>query len=148
MNTVDGQVEGCEATREEAPPPPVVVLSTKVEIAEKDGGLGAGDDQDDEDEKQKSIHVIDLTGPNAVEDKEKLDEDASKRENSSHDDPRNGLGVDRLVRYLSGYLVCPNWLLNGWFSEPKVSPNKGEGDRYSKPEGQEGDQGEERDGCG
>ena len=55
VNTVNGQVESCEATGEEAPPPPVVVFSTEVEIAEKDGGLRAGDDQDDEDKKQKSI---------------------------------------------------------------------------------------------
>jgi len=147
VNTVDGQVEGCEATGEEAPPPPVVVFSTEVEIAEKDGGLRAGDDQDDEDKKQKSIHVIDLTGPDAVEDKEELDEDASKGENTTHNDARNGLSVNRLVRYLSRDLVGPDWLFNCWFSEPKISPNKGEGDRHSKPKSQEGNQSEERNGC-
>jgi len=48
VDTVDGEVESCEATGEEAPPPPVVVLRTEVEVAEEYGGLRAGDDQDDE----------------------------------------------------------------------------------------------------
>jgi len=38
-------------------------LSTKVEVAEEDGCLGAGDDKDDEDKKQKSKHVIQLMWP-------------------------------------------------------------------------------------
>lgn len=146
MYTVDSQVEGCESTGEETPPPPVVVFCTEVEVAEEDGGLRAGDDQDDENQEQKSIHVVDLARPDAVEYKEQLNEDASKGEDTTHDDARDGLGVDRLVRDLSGDLVGPHWLLNWWFSESKVSTNKGEGDRDSKPECQESHQGEERDG--
>lgn len=115
-----------------------------MEIAEKDGGLGAGNDQDDEHEEQESIHIIDLTGPNAVENEEQLNKDASKRENTTHDNTRDGLSVDRLVRNLSGYLVGPNRLPNSWFSESKISPNKGEGDRNSKPKSQESYKSEER----
>lgn len=127
MYTVDSQVEGCESTGEETPPPPVVIFCTEVEVAEEDGGLRAGDDQDDENQEQKSIHVVDLAGPNTVEYKEKLNEDASKGEDATHDDARDGLGVDRLVWDLPGDLVGPDRLLNGWFSESKVSSNKGEG---------------------
>ena len=77
-----------------------------------------------------------------------MDEDASKRQDPSHDDPRDWLGVDRLVRDLSGYLVGPDWLLNGRFPESKVSPDEGERDGDSEPERQEGHQGEEGDGGG
>lgn len=38
-------------------------LSTEVEVAEEDGGLGAGDDEDDEDQEEESKHVIHLMGP-------------------------------------------------------------------------------------
>lgn len=94
MDTVDCQIESCEPTRKETSPPPVVILCTKVEVAQKDGGFRAGDDQDDEDKKQEPIHVVDLTGPDAVEDKEKLNEDTSEWEDTTHDDARDGLSVD------------------------------------------------------
>ena len=38
-------------------------LGTEMEIAEKDGGLGAGDEQDDEDQEQESEHVVHLVWP-------------------------------------------------------------------------------------
>ena len=107
-----------------------------MEVAKEDGCLRAGDDQNDEDQKQEPIHVVDLTGPDAVEDKEKLDEDASKWENSTHYDARDGLSVNGLVWDLPWNLVGPNWLLNSWFSESKVSPNKSERHRHSKPKSQ------------
>ena len=75
-----------------------------------------------------------------------MDENAAKRQDPSHDDPRNRLGVDRLVRDLPGDLVGPDWLLYARLPEPKVSPDEGEGDWDSEPESQEGHQGEEGDG--
>jgi hypothetical protein len=38
-----------------------------MEIAEKDGRLGAGDDQDDEDQKQESVHVVNLSRPETIQ---------------------------------------------------------------------------------
>lgn len=34
-----------------------------MEVAEKDGGLRASDDQDDEDEEEEAEHVVHLMGP-------------------------------------------------------------------------------------
>lgn len=34
-----------------------------MEVAEQDGGLGAGDDQDDEDEEEEAKHVVHLMRP-------------------------------------------------------------------------------------
>ena len=75
MYTVDCEVESSEAASEETSPPPVVVLrynvllfvkvqwdktdlSTQVEVAEEDGGLGAGDDQNHKHEEEKSVPEV------------------------------------------------------------------------------------------
>ncbi len=58
-----------------------------------------------------SSHVVDLRGPDGVEDEEELYEDASEGEDSPHDDPRTRLGVHALVRDLTGDLVRPHWVL-------------------------------------
>lgn len=88
MDTVDKQIEGGEATRQEGPPPPVVILGTKVEVAEQYRRFWACYDQDDEHQKQKSKHVVDLTWPDAIQNKEKLNENASKGQHATHDDAR------------------------------------------------------------
>ena len=55
INAVDSEVECGESAGHEAPPPPVVVLRAKVEVAEQDCGLRAGDDEVQEHEEQKSV---------------------------------------------------------------------------------------------
>jgi len=94
MNAVNSEVESGEATGEEAPPPPVVILRAEVKVAEEDRGLRARDDEDHKHEEQESVHVVDLTGPDTVEDEEELDENTSEGEDTAHDDPRDGLSVD------------------------------------------------------
>lgn len=44
MHSINKQIDRCEAAGQEGTPPPVVVLSTKMEIAEQNGGLGTGDE--------------------------------------------------------------------------------------------------------
>jgi len=148
MDTVDGKVESSEATGQKTSPPPVIILRTQMEVAEQDGGLGAGDDQDHKHEEQKSIHVINLTGPNTVEDEEQLDEDASEGEDPAHDDARDGLGVDGLVRDLPGDLVGAHRLLHRGLPEPEVSADEGERHGDAEPERQQRHQREEGDGGG
>lgn len=63
MDGINQEINRCETTGQERPPLPMVVLSTEVEIAEKDGGLRAGDDQNDEDEEEEAKHVVHLVGP-------------------------------------------------------------------------------------
>jgi len=72
-------------------------LSAKVEIAEKNGGLGAGDDQNDEDEKEESVHVVNLTAPNGSKHEEELNKDATEGQHTSHDNSRNRLQKVELV---------------------------------------------------
>ena len=62
-----------------------------MEVAKQNGCLRARDDQNDENEKEESIHVIDVRWPNGVQYEEQLDEDATKGQNATHDDPGNGL---------------------------------------------------------
>lgn len=61
--------------------------------------------------KSVSQDII-LIVPNAVEDEEKLDEDAAKGQNSTHYNTRDGLGKERLLRDLTRDLVGSHWLLN------------------------------------
>ena len=51
--------------------------------------------------------------PDAVEDEEELDEDAAERQDSTHDDAREWLCVERLLWDLSRDLIGPHWMLNG-----------------------------------
>ena len=45
--------------------------------------MRACDDQNHKDKEKKSVHVVNLAWPNAVENEEELNEDASKGENST-----------------------------------------------------------------
>lgn len=51
MATIDEQIAGRWAGRQEWPPPPVIILRAQVEIAQQNGGLRARDDQYPEDEE-------------------------------------------------------------------------------------------------
>ena len=97
---------------------------------------------------QQYSHIVNLTGPDAVEDEEELNEDASEGEDTAHDDAGDGLGVDRLIRNLSRNLIGPHWLLDGWLPETKVGADKCQGNGDTEPEGQQRHQSEEGDGGG
>lgn len=146
MNTIDSQIKGGEATCKETPPPPVIVLCTKMEVTEEDGSFRAGYDENQEHNKEKTIHVVNLTTPNAVEYKEELNEDTTEGKDTAHDNSRNRLSVHALLWNLSWYLICSDGLLNRWLPETEISPHKGEGDRNPKPEREQCHQSEEWDG--
>ncbi len=92
-----------------------------MEVAEQDGGLGAGDDEDDEDEEEEPVHVVDLRRPDGVEDEEELDEDAAEGQHAAHDDAGDGLRVHALVGDLARDLVRPHWVLQGPLPITKIS---------------------------
>ena len=76
-----------------------------MEVAEQDCGLAAGDDENDEHEEKKSVHIIDLTGPDAVQHEEQLDEDTAEGENSTHNDARNRLQYNVITSDSSAVLT-------------------------------------------
>ena len=118
-----------------------------MEIAEQDGGLGAGDDENDKDQEKKSVHVVNLGTPDAVQHEEQLNEDATKGEDSSHHNTGNRLGVHALVGDLPRDLVGPHRVLDGPLPEPEERADKGQGHRHPEPQGQQGHQREEGDRC-
>lgn len=73
--------------------PPVVVLATKLEVAEHDGDLRAGDDQDDEHQAQEAEQVVELVKPHGGQDEEELNEDCSKRQDASYEDAEHRVHV-------------------------------------------------------
>lgn len=111
MATVEKEIDCGETGREIRAPPPMVVLGTQVEIAQQNRGFRASYHQNDEHQEQKAEHVVQLRRPDGIQNEEQLDEDASKRQNSSHDDPGNGLGVDGLLRDQPGDLIRPHRML-------------------------------------
>lgn len=66
MDTVDKEVDSCEATGQKGSPPPVIVLSTKMKVAQQDGGFWTSDDKNDKHQKQETEHVVGLVRPNTV----------------------------------------------------------------------------------
>lgn len=125
----------------------MVVLSTQMEITEKNGRLGASNDEDNEDQEKEAVHIINLTAPDTVENKEELDENTSKGENSTHNDARNGLSINRLIRNLSGNLVGSDWLFYSRLPESKVSSYESKRHGDAEPKGQKSYQSEEWNGC-
>lgn len=72
----------------------------------------------------------------------------TKRQNTAHNDSWEGLRVDRLVGNLSRDLISANWMFHGAFAESKVSSNEGQRDWNAEPQGEDGDEGWERNGTG
>lgn len=66
--------------------PPVVVLSTKLEVAEDHGDVGARHDKDDEHQHQETEHVVVVAHPQRLEDEEHFDEHRAVREDATNSD--------------------------------------------------------------
>ena len=110
-----------------------------MEIGQENRRLGAGHDQDDEDEEEKAEHVIGLMGPDAVEDEKELNEDASERQDSAHDDSRKRTRVDGLFGDLTRNLVRSHGMFDSAFFEAEVSPDEGQRHRHADPQSQQAD---------
>lgn len=82
-----------------------------MEVAKKNGRLGAGDDKNQKDEEEKSEHVVHLTGPDRVQNEEELNKDASEWQNTTHHNAWNGLRVNRLIGNLTWNLIRSYWML-------------------------------------
>jgi hypothetical protein len=115
MNRIDEKVKRSKATGQKRAPPPAIVLGAQVKVAEQNGGFRARDYQDQIDYWQKAKHVVELVRPDAVQDEEKLDENASERQNATHEYARQWSGVKMLDGYLTWYLVGADWVLD-WSS--------------------------------
>lgn len=118
-----------------------------MKVAKKYSCFGTGNNQNDKHQKQETKHVIHLVGPNAIQNEEKLYKDAAKRQNAPHDDARQRLCVERLLRNLTRDLIGSNWVFNGILLKAKVCTNKRQRHRYAEPEGQDGNQSAKRNGC-
>lgn len=105
-----------------------------MEIAQEDRRLRACDHQNQEHEKQKAEHVVHLTGPNRIQNEEKLNENATERQHSAHYNAGYWLRVNRLIGYLARYLIGANWVLQCPFPESEVCTNESKRNRYTEPQ--------------
>ena len=140
MHGIDENVDPREAARPERSPPPVIVLRAEVEVAEQYRRLRARQQHDEIDEEQEPEHVVDLVRPDAVQDEEELDEDATEREDAAHEDAGEWSRVDALLRDLAWDLVRADGDLDWRLLESEVCTEEREGHRDSEPEGEQCDQ--------
>jgi hypothetical protein len=98
----------------------VVILGAQVEVAQQDGAFNHSNAEDCEDHEQEPKDVVELVTPDRVQNEEELDEDATKRQDTAHENPRPELGVERLWRNLPRDLVCADWLLDRRSLESEV----------------------------
>ena len=86
MDGEEEQVEGSGACGEEGPPPPAVVLRAQVEVTEEHGGLGTHHRQDEKGQHDESKHVVHLTRPATMSDRER------ERKRKRTEEPKGGNG--------------------------------------------------------
>lgn len=139
MDAVQEEIKGGKAGSEERPPPPVIVLGAEVEIGQEDGGLGAGHDQDDEDEEEKAEHVVGLMRPDAVQNEEKLDEDAAEGQDAAHHDAGQRPRVDRLFGDLTRNLIRPDGMFDRAFLKAEIGADEGQRHGDADPQRQQAD---------
>lgn len=72
-------------------------------------------------------------GPNWVQNKEQLDEDATEREDTTHDNARNWFSVEDLLWNLSLDRVSANRMLNGSLFVAIESSEEGKRNGNTKP---------------
>ena len=102
----------------------MIVLCAQMKVAQQYRRFRTGDNKDNKDQKEKSVHVIDLGGPNRAEDEKQLNKDTTKREDSTHYDPWQRLCVEALVGYLSRNLVSSDRMFHGTLTKSEKCSNK------------------------
>lgn len=73
--------------------PPVIVFATKLEVAQNNCDLCAGDDEDDKDQAQEAKKVVELMQPHWCQDEEQLYEHCSKRKDAANEHAEDGMHV-------------------------------------------------------
>jgi len=112
----------------------MIVFSAKLEIAHNDGDLGTSDDEDDEDHEKETKEIVKLVKPNRRHYEEKLNENGTERQNSSHQDGHDWVHVPNLVRDLSWDLVCADRNFHLLFLESEITSDEDERHGNSEPQ--------------
>lgn len=105
-----------------------------MEIAQKNSGLGARDDENKVDNAEESEHIVELVRPDRVEDEEELNEDASERQDAAHHDRRYRSRVEILEWDLARDLVGAHRVLNRRLLEAEVRAEEDEWCAHAEPE--------------
>ncbi len=111
-----------------------------MEVAQEDGGLGAGDDQNEVDHAEKAEHVVELMRPQAVEDEEELNEDAAEGQDAAHDNAWQRASVQILDGDLTRDLVGAHGVLNHGLLEAQVRAQEHEWCAHAEPQSEQSDQ--------
>ena len=101
----------------------MVVFAAKLEIAQHDADLTAGDPQNDEDQQQETKDIVIVVEPNRAQNEKELNEACSKRKYTRHQSAKYWVHIPDLCGYLSWNLVCSDWLFVSLIAESKKIAN-------------------------
>ena len=144
---VEEDVQGGGSGSAEGAPPPVVVLAAKLEVAEEDGNLGAGNDKDDEDQEEEAEDVVVLVHPHGTEDEVQLDEAGAEGEDTADQESEGDAHKPGLVGDLSGNVGGVDGELHGLLLVSEVGTEEDQGGRNTEPEDEKDEHGGEGDGA-
>lgn len=124
----------------------MVILTAKLEVAQHDRDLRAGDDEDEEHDEEEAEDVVELVQPDGGQDEEQLDEDRAERQDAPDQNGEHRAHVPGLLRDLARDLVRAHGVLGGGLLEAEVAPDEDERDRDAEPQEDQGEHGAEGDG--
>jgi len=101
--------------------------------------LGACNDQNNEDKEQEPEQIVELVLPNCGKNKEQLDKNGAKGQNTRHEHTGKGRHKPLLLGYLPMDLIRSHRILVRRLLLAVIVAQEDQWDRYAKPQQQNGD---------
>ena len=143
---VKEQVNTSSGTVPERLPPPPVIFTAKLQVAHNDRYHRAGSDQDEQNGHEEAHHVKVLVQPKSRHDKEKLNADRTKGEDTTKEAREGHIGIERLLGNETGDLVGLGRDVGLLGTEAKVGTGKDKRRRDTDPKKEHGKDKPEGDG--
>lgn len=112
----------------------MVILAAQLEVAHDNGDFGAGQYENHEHDKEEAKDVVEVVTPDGRKDEEQFDEYSTKRQDSSHQDRKQGAHVPHLFGNLSWNLIGPHWVISNRFLVREVTAKEHQGHRDTEPQ--------------
>ena len=115
-----------------------MILTAKLQVAHNDRYHRAGSDQDEQNGHKEGHHVKVLVQPKSRHDKEKLNADRTKGEDTTKEARKGNVGIERLLGDETGDLIGLGRDVSLLGTEAKVGAGKDKRSRYTDPKKEHG----------
>ena len=115
-----------------------MILTAKLQVAHNDRYHRAGSDQDEQNGHKEAHHVKVLVQPKSRHDKEKLNADRTKGEDTTKEARKGNVGIERLLGDETGDLIGLGRDVSLLGTEAKVGAGKDKRSRYTDPKKEHG----------